>query len=340
MPRKPVKPTAASTVDRPKRVIPKKNESPAVASSPKKAPVEKAAPKEKDAAAPAKSSHRKTKRGDKPTYERMVMKALRDLGGRNFHSAQAVGKYVEANYPVPFATYKRSIRQALKKASEDGNVIQQKNSFRLSPRGTVLVGKKKASTATKRKATSDGGRPAKRTTRTSKKAGSIEEPRSKKAKKAPIVEEESEEEEEVAPKRRAAAKKAEPKKATAPKRAAPKKRATPKKRSTKTDKSEASSDESDAAATSENAPSTKKPEGLKGDHLWQYQDGHWKNYDVEASNTVEEVYQGYLANRGDTDVRAVHSGQWEYMVDFMAMKQTNIQHENHTVRNIRRVPVS
>jgi len=53
---------------------------------------------------------------------------------------------------------------------------------------------------------------------------------------------------------------------------------------------------------------------------------------------VEEVYQNYLANRGDTDVRAVKSGTWEYQVDFLGMKQMNIVHDNHTVRNIRRVP--
>jgi len=69
-------------------------------------------------------------------------------------------------------------------------------------------------------------------------------------------------------------------------------------------------------------------------------DKAWKNYDAKASDVVEEVYQKYLANRGDTDVRAVKSGQWEYMVDFLAMKQTNIQHENHTVRNIRRTKVN
>jgi len=80
----------------------------------------------------------------------------------------------------------------------------------------------------------------------------------------------------------------------------------------------------------------------KYDHFWQYQDSatQWKNYDEKASDTVEEVYLNYLSNRGDTDVRAVKSGQWEYMVDFMALKQTNIQHENHTVRNIRRLPVA
>lgn len=55
---------------------------------------------------------------------------------------------------------------------------------------------------------------------------------------------------------------------------------------------------------------------------------------------MEEVYQSYLKNRGNTDVRAVKSGEWEYLVDFVAMKQTNIQHENHTIRDIRRVAVS
>jgi len=78
---------------------------------------------------------------------------------------------------------------------------------------------------------------------------------------------------------------------------------------------------------------------LKYDHLWQYHDGSWKTYDPKASDVVEEVYQNYLSNRGDNDVRAVKSGQWEYMVDFLAMKQTNIQHANHTIRDIRRVPV-
>jgi hypothetical protein len=78
-------------------------------------------------------------------------------------------------------------------------------------------------------------------------------------------------------------------------------------------------------------------------------DGKWANYEVKASDVVEDgkikksiyfsyfiilfffffvfilVYQGYKANRGDTDVRAVKSGDWEYQVDFLAMKQTNTQ---------------
>ena len=60
----------------------------------------------------------------------------------------------------------------------------------------------------------------------------------------------------------------------------------------------------------------------------------------EFSLILCSVYQGYLANRGDTDVRAVKSGEFEYMVDFMAMKQTNLVHPNHTIRDIRRITVN
>ncbi len=71
--------------------------------------------------------------------------------------------------------------------------------------------------------------------------------------------------------------------------------------------------------------------------VWQYYDHSWKNYDTAASDAVEEIYLAYKDNRGGSDVRAVKSGSWEYLVDFMQMKQTNTQHPNHTVRDIRRV---
>ncbi len=86
-----------------------------------------------------------------------------------------------------------------------------------------------------------------------------------------------------------------------------------------------------------NQEKSKPQSSSKYDHLWEYSDNGWKNYDQKAGDILEEVYLKYLANRGDTDVRAVKSGQWEYQVDFMALKQTNIQHPNHTVRDIRRV---
>jgi len=79
------------------------------------------------------------------------------------------------------------------------------------------------------------------------------------------------------------------------------------------------------------------PEGnVDGTH-WQYYDNGWKNYEREAAKVVEEAYQEYVKDPGQFDVRAIKSGHWMYQVDFANMKQTNIQHEAHTVRNIRRV---
>lgn len=70
---------------------------------------------------------------------------------------------------------------------------------------------------------------------------------------------------------------------------------------------------------------------------WQYYDGGWRDYDDEASRIVEEAYQDYLANPNMLDVRSVQSGMWNYQVDFLNMKQTNINHFAHTVRDIRRI---
>jgi hypothetical protein len=70
---------------------------------------------------------------------------------------------------------------------------------------------------------------------------------------------------------------------------------------------------------------------------WEYFDNGWFAYDKEASDLVEQAYQEYLSNPGMYDVRSVKSGHWHYMVDFVNFKQTNVEHENHTERNIRRV---
>eukprot|EP01102_Stenamoeba_stenopodia_P003384 TRINITY_DN1336_c0_g1_i1.p1 TRINITY_DN1336_c0_g1~~TRINITY_DN1336_c0_g1_i1.p1 ORF type:complete len:238 (-),score=59.63 TRINITY_DN1336_c0_g1_i1:237-950(-) len=73
------------------------------------------------------------------------------------------------------------------------------------------------------------------------------------------------------------------------------------------------------------------------EYVWQYEDRGWHNYDDEASDVVEKAYQDYLLNPGACDVRAVKSGQFHYQVDFVNNKQTNVDHNNHTNRNIRRV---
>jgi hypothetical protein len=72
---------------------------------------------------------------------------------------------------------------------------------------------------------------------------------------------------------------------------------------------------------------------------WQYEDNGWKDYDAEASEEVEKCYQTYLSCPGQFDVRSVKSGTWHYQVDFPQMIQTNIRHENHTRRAIRRISI-
>jgi len=69
--------------------------------------------------------------------------------------------------------------------------------------------------------------------------------------------------------------------------------------------------------------------------VWQYKHGGWHNYDTEASDVVEAAYKDWQSNPY-TDVRSVKSGVWHYMVDFRQMRQTNVEHQSHTQRDIRR----
>jgi WWE domain-containing protein len=78
-------------------------------------------------------------------------------------------------------------------------------------------------------------------------------------------------------------------------------------------------------------------------HVWEYRNyrtGGWDKYDPEASESVDQAFQAYLMDPKCMDVRSVHSGDWEYQVDFQNMKQTNISHGKHRVREIRRVPTT
>lgn len=73
------------------------------------------------------------------------------------------------------------------------------------------------------------------------------------------------------------------------------------------------------------------------DHIWQYEDHGWQNYDIDASDEIEALYMLYMINPSQCDVRSVCSGgKFSYQVDFVAMTQTNITHKNHTIRNVRR----
>lgn len=135
-----------------------------------------------------------------------------------------------------------------------------------------------------------------------------------------------------APKKKAVKK--APKKVKAKAAAAPKKKAVTKKK--KAVMEEEAPEAAAAAAPKKRAK--KAAEAGSDEPHWEYRDGGWKRYDAEASAVVETAFQEYLRDPGMLDVRSVKSGSWSYQVDFVNMKQTNIEHTAHTVRDIRRVP--
>lgn len=71
---------------------------------------------------------------------------------------------------------------------------------------------------------------------------------------------------------------------------------------------------------------------------WQYKgnDGLYHNFEQTASDQLEAAYQAFLTDPTQVDVRSVKSRKWNYMVDFREFTQTNIDHENHAIRDVRR----
>ena len=53
---------------------------------------------------------------------------------------------------------------------------------------------------------------------------------------------------------------------------------------------------------------------------------------------LEQQWAEYQTDPHSFDVRSVHSGSFDYQVDFKSMVQTNLLHDSHTVRAVRRVP--
>jgi len=307
MARKPVA-RKVQNVDRPKREVTKKKDK--VVSDKKKKIVEKKKIPESKKPKKLPAVKRQIRH---PPYASMIKKVLKANDG-HVTSLHRIAIFIKENYKVPPESYRRSLRQALKKMEQQKTIIKVRASYKLSAKGR---GSSRSKSPARKKKEGEKS-PAKKSG--DKKKEDEQQKKKKKRTKSPAK---NKEEEKKLPKKRTTEKK-EPKKRPETK----KKEASPKKRAKKTKEGTSKTSDPKVVSVAES----------KFDHFWQYEDNGWKNYDVAASDTVEEVYQNYLSNRGDNDVRAVHSGSWEYQVDFMALKQTNIQHPNHKTRNIRRVP--
>jgi len=248
-------------------------------------------------------------RKTKPAYRIMIKRALQ--GSRTGISVFAIYKHLEDNYPVS-DTFHRYVRASLRQGVSDGLFKRVRFSYKLTAKGRArLTGggtrKKKKKTVKKKKSSKKSDSATKKRKRPAKKKGDKKEKKKKPATGA-----------------------AKKKKAVAPK----KKRAEPKKKESGGEKGM----EKELPKAAAGKKLHVSPAGHK--FRWQYQDGAWKDYEANGSDIVEDAYQHYVKNPGMCDVRAVKSGQWQYQVDFLNLKQTNIQHENHTTRAIRRLPLN
>lgn len=254
----------------------------------------------------------------------MIVRAIKHASSKSPRSVVSrvfITNYISKNFQVSQRLMKSSIRRALQKGLESGKLYQIRQSFGLTKQREAVKSKKSKSeeakirkrekTAKRQQTERENVVAAKRGVSTTPSEGRTTKNSSKSAKKdspSPI-----------------------PKKPTPSSTTLPVKVKNVRKDSQSTSSSSSSQKEEEIVRVNGKT---------KYENVWQYYDNGWKNYELEASDVVEEVYQKYLQNKGDTDVRAVKSGQWEYLVDFVALKQTNIVHENHTVRKIRRVKIS
>jgi len=241
----------------------------------------------------------------KPTYLAMAKKAiLSHSGGKRGTAFVSILRYIETNYPV-HGNYKLFLRNALRKGVENKAIERiSKNTFAFTPKTpskTEEAKEKKLNPVLLQKKNVHLRHVVKVPQR-------LKNPRKKIAKE--------------------------------------KKQTTRGKKKTSKEKKQTTREKKTKRGTSTKASSRKRGRlGVEGEDdlvwVWQFKenDDKFHNYDPRASAVVEGVYQEYLSSPSTTDVRAVKSGEWEYMVDFRLMTQQNIQHEAHTVRKIRRVQI-
>jgi len=279
----------------------------------KKSPAKKISPAKKKSPAKTTKNNKKLvikKKTGKihPPYARMISEALHNLAGTyKGIGYRSITYYIDENYPVR-DNFSRYVKQALK-AGLDSGVFQIAPiaKYRLSPKGRKVLA---------------GVVPLKKPKKTAKQV-TIQK-NDKKRKRSPTSDSSSSK-----PK-----KKKQNSQSSSPSKEEKKNK---KKSTVEKKKKEPTKKKSVSPPQHTNFDSLKVE--AKYNHIWQYKEnnGSWGNYDMKASDQLEEVYVAYLDNREGSDIRHVKSGQWEYEVDFKGMHQTNIQHPSRTVRSIRRV---
>jgi hypothetical protein len=250
----------------------------------------------------------------------MVKMAIKENPDRKGTSLQALYNYIEANYAVK-DNYRRYLKQSLARQVDAGVLIKR------SPIRYSL--------SAKAKKTSKNSKSPKKSTEKKVKVSPKKTAATKQGteKKAKTPAKKTKMSVEKAPKAGARTTRAAAAKTI---RAAP----TPKAKTTRgSTPAKAKTTRSTKEKTTELSDKTESEGSGKLVWAWQYFNNGFYNYDSDASDVVESVYQEYLSSPYTCDVRAVKSGDWEYEIDFRIMTQRNLRHEAHTSRKIRRIQI-
>lgn len=102
---------------------------------------------------PSKTKRNTNTTGRKLKYDEMVTLSILALKDRNGSSSYAISKYMKENFPITSDTVlKVQLRNAIRRMEEDGRIIRNKASFKLTPEAKAQFLKKSGkSTSTKKK---------------------------------------------------------------------------------------------------------------------------------------------------------------------------------------------
>lgn len=65
----------------------------------------------------------------------------------------------------------------------------------------------------------------------------------------------------------------------------------------------------------------------------------WYKYEDAARDAVEQVYSAWKRDSQNPATVDIDMGKYRYRVDLAQMTQENLSHENHRIRQIRRIMV-
>ncbi|KAI2489089.1 hypothetical protein MHU86_25503 [Fragilaria crotonensis] len=70
--------------------------------------------------------------------------------------------------------------------------------------------------------------------------------------------------------------------------------------------------------------------------VWEYEDNGWCPLAPASQAIVESAFRAYISGASRESTQTFRSERWTYEVNFVTMRQTNLDHPNHRQRNLQR----